>query len=141
MRQLSHRNDKIVLVRFYEMYQIFSTLRILGIVWIFALVRLGIPHICFQHELTARQVEASPHRSWGNYGDDSPFANQGGDADSTSSSTVAGAVQAGITTIIATTTIFQMQTLTQTQLQTQTVHQEKLAMESAMLIGIIGHGH
>lgn len=100
------------------MYQLFSALRIVGLLCISAVVRLHTPSI--RPALTAFQVEASPHRSWGNDGDNWPVANQAGDTGAASSNTAAGALQNGITTIIATTTIFQVQT--QTQTQTQMVH-------------------
>jgi hypothetical protein len=104
------------------MYQLFSALPLLGLVCISAVVRLQTSYKRLQRALTLCQVEASPHRSWGSNGDNSPVANQAGDAGAAGSNTVAGAVQNGITTIIATTTIFQMQTQTQTQTQTQMVH-------------------
>lgn len=53
-RWLSHLSDKVVLLSFYEMYQIFSALRILGIVWTFVLVRLSISNLGLCRELTAR---------------------------------------------------------------------------------------
>lgn len=63
-----------------------------------------------QHALIACQADASPHRSWASHGDNSPAANanQAGDAD-------AGQAETGITTVMVTTTIFQIQTQMQTQ--------------------------
>jgi hypothetical protein len=52
---------------------------------------------------------------------------------------VGGQVETGITTIMVTTTIFQIQT--QMQTQTEMVHLILLEVEKAMLTGIIGDSH
>ena len=100
-----------------------------------------------QFELIMRQADASPHRSWAGNGNNSPFSRQVGDAGGAGSSASVGPAQTEITTIIATTTIFQIQTQTQTQKQTQTqtetqmVRLKKSEWENRVLSEIIGHDH
>jgi hypothetical protein len=84
--------------------------------------------MCLQHALIVCQADASPHRPWANHGDNFPGANPG-DADPASASAVAGQVETGITTVMVTTTIFQMQT------QTEMVHLKQLELQKAMLTG------
>ena len=79
--------------------------------------------MCLQHALIVCQANASPHRSWTNHGHNAPAANPG-DADPASASAVAGQGETGITTVMMTTTIFQIQT--QMQTQTEMVHLKQL---------------
>src|SRR3954447_21022899 len=97
--------------------------------------------MCLQHALIACQADASPHRSWPSHGDNFPAANanESGHANTAAASTVGGQGETGITTIMVTTTIFQIQTHMQTQ--TEMVHLKQLEVEKAILTGITGDSH